>query len=437
MPSPLPPESSRLSPRRWLRAGLTLALVLVLHLIAGLWFAGYRAPANPDARDDTPVQVELLEPQPIERAPAPAAPAPKPAPKPVPRPAAKPAPAAPRNQAPVLTSTAPSAPATAPPGAGQAAGAGTGQGAASASATASAAVPASAAASGVKFIAPPSGDLRYGAYFNGNLNGTATIHWTTEGDRYRLLIEIPVPFVGPFVYESLGRIDAYGIAPDRYTEQRGRKPADIAIFNRQTKQVVFTRTPNSLPLTDGMQDRFSLLMQLSGLVHGAPDVYRPGVAREFRIIDNNSGETWPIVTIGDETIRTATSSLETRHFRRLPRREGDTRRIDIWLAPSLDWLPVRLVQTEPNGSEIELLWQGRGAPSRGIGYDESAAMDAPASIAPAAPASAPASTSAPAAGASSAGAASAPVSSDGMPAASAAEAASPVASAPQAASQAR
>ncbi|MBU9192854.1 DUF3108 domain-containing protein, partial [Burkholderia gladioli] len=112
MPSPLPPESSRLSPRRWLRAGLTLALVLVLHLIAGLWFAGYRAPANPDARDDTPVQVELLEPQPIERAPAPA---PKPAPKPVPRPAAKPAPAAPRNQAPVLTSAAPSAPATAPP----------------------------------------------------------------------------------------------------------------------------------------------------------------------------------------------------------------------------------------------------------------------------------------------------------------------------------
>ncbi|NRF88459.1 DUF3108 domain-containing protein, partial [Burkholderia gladioli] len=315
----------------------------------------------------------------------------------------------------------------------QAAGAGTGQGAASASATASAAVPASAAASGVKFIAPPSGDLRYGAYFNGNLNGTATIHWTTEGDRYRLLIEIPVPFVGPFVYESLGRIDAYGIAPDRYTEQRGRKPADIAIFNRQTKQVVFTRTPNSLPLTDGMQDRFSLLMQLSGLVHGAPDVYRPGVAREFRIIDNNSGETWPIVTIGDETIRTATRSLETRHFRRLPRREGDTRRIDIWLAPSLDWLPVRLVQTEPNGSEIELLWQGRGAPSRGIGYDESAAMDAHASIAPAAPAS----TSAPAAGASGAGAASAPVSSDGMPAASAAEAASPVASAPQAASPAR
>ncbi|MBN3724950.1 DUF3108 domain-containing protein, partial [Burkholderia sp. Ac-20379] len=269
-------------------------------------------------------------------------------------------------------------------------------------------VAAPAPAPGTKFVPPPSGDLRYGAYFNGNLNGTATIHWVNDGSRYRLRIEIPVPFVGPYVYESLGRFDAFGVAPDRYTEQRGRRPADIAIFNRQTRQIVFTRTPDSLKLADGTQDRFSLLMQLSGLVHGAPNVYQPGVAREFFVIDNNSGETWPIVTIGDETIRTATSSLETRHFRRLPRRAGDTRRIDIWLAPSLDWLPVRLVQTEPNGTEIELLWQGRGAPTIGLGYDESAATEAE-----------------PAAAASSASAAS---TTPGTPAASAADA--PSAAAP-------
>ncbi len=44
---------------------------------------------------------------------------------------------------------------------------------------------------------------------------------------------------------------------------------------------------------------------------------------------------------------------------RLPRRAGDTRRIDIWLAPSLGWLPVRMVQTEPNGAQIELLLHRR------------------------------------------------------------------------------
>ncbi|WP_414450907.1 DUF3108 domain-containing protein [Burkholderia sp. 22PA0099] len=380
MPAPFPSDSSRPKPRHTLRIVLTLALVVLLHALAGLWFAGYRAPANPDARDDTPVEVELLKPQPIERAPKPA---PQPAARPAPAKAAKPAPAPAHDDAPVLTTAQPSpiTTASATPAAPGTAASGSGTGASAASA-ASAAVAAPTAAPGAKFVPPPSGDLRYGAYFNGNLNGTATIHWVNDGSRYRQRIEIPVPFVGPYVYESLGRFDAFGVAPDRYTEQRGRRPADIAIFNRQTRQIVFTRTPDSLKLADGTQDRFSLLMQLSGLVHGAPDVYKPGVAREFFVIDNNSGETWPIVTIGDETIRTATTSLETRHFRRLPRRAGDTRRIDIWLAPSLDWLPVRLVQTEPNGTEIELLWQGRGAPTIGLGYDESAAADAEPASAP-------------------------------------------------------
>ena len=44
---------------------------------------------------------------------------------------------------------------------------------------------------------------------------------------------------------------------------------------------------------------------------------------------------------------------------RLPRRDGDRRRIDVWLAPSLGWLPARIVQTEPNGTQFELLWRGK------------------------------------------------------------------------------
>ncbi|MCM2491340.1 DUF3108 domain-containing protein [Burkholderia glumae] len=370
MPPPSLPESSRASPRRLLRIALTLAVVLLLHGLVALWFAGYRAPANPPPTD-TPVQVELLKPQPIERAPAPRPPQPRPTPSQRPSPAPAP------ERSPVLAATQP-APVATPPATSSTspAAAATADSSAAANPAAAHAVPASAPTPGVKFVPPPSGDLHYGAYFNGNLNGTATIHWITDGHRYRLAIAIPVPFVGPYTYESRGRIDDFGIAPDRYTEQRGRRPADIAIFNRDTKQIVFTKTPNSIALPDGAQDRFSLLMQLSGLVHGAPDTYRPGVAREFLVVDNDSGETWPIVTIGDESIRTDAGPLQARHFRRLPRRAGDARRIDIWLAPSLDWLPVRLVQTEPNGSEIELLWQGRSAATAQLGYDESTAPDA-------------------------------------------------------------
>jgi hypothetical protein len=133
----------------------------------------------------------------------------------------------------------------------------------------------------------------------------------------------------------------------------------VAIFNRTDKKIAFTRTPATLPLPDGAQDRFSMVMQLASLVRGDPAAYKPGVTRQFFVIDNNSGENWPVETIGDETIRTAQGYLETRHFKRLPRHDGDLRRIDVWLAPSLGWLPARIMQTEPNGTQFELVWRGK------------------------------------------------------------------------------
>jgi hypothetical protein len=176
-----------------------------------------------------------------------------------------------------------------------------------------------------------------------------------------MVVSVPLPFVGTFSYTSHGHVDAFGIAPDQYIEKRGHRAEDITIFNHAEKQIAFTRTPTTLALPDGAQDRFSMFMQLASLVRGDPAAYQPGVTREFYVADNDSGEIWPIETIGDESVRVPDGFVEARHFMRLPRREGDRRRIDVWLAPSLGWLPVRLVQTEPNGTQIELRWRGKVA----------------------------------------------------------------------------
>ncbi|KUY99958.1 MULTISPECIES: DUF3108 domain-containing protein [unclassified Burkholderia] len=368
----MPPADTRprhALPRHWLRVGVALVVVLVLHALAALWLTRSRDAFTPPAPAEIPVQIELLKPRPIERQPAPkptehpAEPAPaKPAPA-APKPAAKPAP----SPEPVLTSTQTAEQGEPPPAAASAASAASGAAGASGTQAASAGEAGGAAtpgpaASGVKFAAPPPGDLQYDTFYNGMQNMIGTIHWRTDGRTYDLSVSMPVPFVGPFSYRSEGRIDAFGVAPDRYVEKRGKRPEDIAIFNREIRQVVFTRTPNNAPLPDGVQDRFSMLMQLSGLVRGNPSAYQPGVTQQFFVIDNNNGETWPITVIGDEDVQTQAGIVRARHFMRLPRRDGDTRRIDMWLAPSLGWLPARLVQSEPNGSQIELLWHGRLAP---------------------------------------------------------------------------
>ncbi|KVF73943.1 hypothetical protein WS75_16655 [Burkholderia sp. FL-7-2-10-S1-D7] len=398
----MPPADTRprhALPRHWLRVGVALVVVLVLHALAALWLARSRDAFTPPAPAEIPVQIELLKPRPIERQPAPkpaehpAEPAPAKPPPAAPKPAPKPAP----SPEPVLTSTQTAKQGEPPPAAASAASAASGAAGASGTHAASAGDAGSAATPGpathgVKFAAPPPGDLQYDTFYNGMQNMIGTIHWRTDGHTYDLSVSMPVPFVGPFTYRSEGRIDAFGVAPDRYVEKRGKRPEDIAIFNREIRQVVFTRTPNNAPLPDGVQDRFSMLMQLSGLVRGNPSAYQPGVTQQFFVIDNNSGETWPITVIGDEDVQTQAGIVRARHFMRLPRRDGDTRRIDMWLAPSLDWLPARLVQTEPNGSQIELLWHGRlaapGAPADGATRD---ATNAPASVpASAAPATEPA-----------------------------------------------
>lgn len=353
---------------------VVFVVVIVLHGLAALWFERHHQAFRPVDTKNVPVQVALLKPERIEQQAAAAAAHPAtPAPSPRPAQAPKSKPRAPAEH--VLTSTRTdvkpqvaaaseaAGAAAATPASGASASAASGAGAASgATATAQPNAAAKTTAPGVKFSVPPSGDLDYDTFYNGVRNQAGTIHWASDGHRYQMIVSVPLPFVGTFSWTSEGRVDAFGLAPDQYIEQRGHRPADYAIFNRDTKQIVFTKTPTKLPLTDGAQDRFSMVMQLASLVRGDPDAYKPGVTRQFFVVDNDSGENWPIETIGDETVRTAQGFVTARHFMRLPRHDGDKRRIDVWLAPSLGWLPARLVQTEPNGTQVELLWRGKLEP---------------------------------------------------------------------------
>ncbi|MFM0206479.1 DUF3108 domain-containing protein [Paraburkholderia sediminicola] len=353
-----PPVGPRAGLRVW-RWLAVLLVVAVLHWIAAQWVERNRATLNPSDDEHVPVQVALLTPERIERKPATdtsqAAPHKAAASKPREHVLTAMQPA---RQAPAVTAAsdvAASAPAAASPADANAnAGAGV-----TGTASAPAAASAPQASAGVKFSVPPSGELEYDTFYNGVRNQPGTIHWTSDAQNYEMVVSVPLPFVGTFVYSSHGRIDAFGLAPDQYIEKRGRRPEDVAIFNRTDKKIVFTRTPVSLPLPDGAQDRFSMVMQLASLVRGDPAAYKPGVTRQFFVVDNDSGENWPVETIGDETIRTAQGFLETRHFKRLPRHDGDLRRIDVWLAPSLGWLPARIMQTEPNGTQFELVWRGK------------------------------------------------------------------------------
>lgn len=218
--------------------------------------------------------------------------------------------------------------------------------------------------SGIAFKLPESGIIYYDSYVDGQKYQTGEIDWIVDGSNYRLYINIPYAFVGPFVFESRGSVDAYGIAPIIYWAQRGTKPPRYSRFDRNEKgegQMFFSDKPEYTPaILPGTQDRFSLMFQLASLLNGDSKMDEAGTIRSIPVVDYNSLEMWNFKSYGEaisEDIPSLGKSVN-RHYA-LMQREDDPykRQVDIWLAKDLEWLPGRIRSLEANGRVLELIFK--------------------------------------------------------------------------------
>ncbi len=218
--------------------------------------------------------------------------------------------------------------------------------------------------SGVAFKLPESGVIYYDSYVDGQQYQTGEIDWIVDGNSYRLNINIPYAFVGPFVFESRGTVDSYGIAPSIYWTQRGTKPPRYSRFDRNEKgegQMFFSEKPEHTPaLLPGTQDRFSLLFQLASLLNGDSKIDEPGSIRSIPVVDYNTLEMWNFKSYGEkesEDIPSLGNSVNRRYA--LMQRENDPykRQVDIWFAKDLEWLPGRIRSLESNGRVLELVFK--------------------------------------------------------------------------------
>jgi len=217
---------------------------------------------------------------------------------------------------------------------------------------------------GAAFKLPESGILYYDSYVDGQKYQTGEIDWIVDGNNYHLYINIPYAFVGPFVFESRGTVDAYGIAPIIYWTQRGTKPPRYSRFDRNEKgegQMFFSEKPEYTPaLLPGTQDRFSLLFQLASLLNGDSKIDEAGSIRSIPVVDYNTLEMWNFKSYGEqesEDIPSLGKSINRRYA--LMQRETDPykRQVDIWLAKDLEWLPGRIRSLESNGRVLELVFK--------------------------------------------------------------------------------
>jgi hypothetical protein len=94
----------------------------------------------------------------------------------------------------------------------------------------------------------------------------------------------------------------------------------------------------------GTQDQVSFLHQLPFLLDGA-NGFSMLIANGRRI------ERHEVQVVGEETIATGQGELRTLHLRRRPPEGGAA--VDVWIAPELGYLPVKLRMKNRKGDVVE------------------------------------------------------------------------------------
>jgi hypothetical protein len=197
---------------------------------------------------------------------------------------------------------------------------------------------------------PPAATLRYDLQ-RGRFGGTGELRWQPVGARYELRLEGSVGGIGVLTQVSQGGFDAAGLAPQRFTDQRARRPAQAANFQREAGKVTFSGPSLELPLWRGVQDRLSWMIQLAAVAAAEPSL-RESQAKVVLQVVGARGDAglWVFRCLGAESLDAAAGPIDVVHFSREPRGPYDTG-VEVWLDPARHFLPVRA--TTRNGDDGE------------------------------------------------------------------------------------
>lgn len=204
---------------------------------------------------------------------------------------------------------------------------------------------------------PPPATLQYDveAKRDGQMvYGHGAITWQFNGSHYTINGKAGILFLSLLDFSSRGQTDAFGIAPEQYTEKRFRRPQTDTLFNRERNQISFSTSDKTFALQGGEQDRASVVWQLAGIGRGDAAQFVPDAQIPLFIAGVRDGGTWNIHVLGEEEIEVGLGKLRAWHVRRAPRPGDKDQTIDIWLAPSRHWYPIRLRYTESNGEYLDL-----------------------------------------------------------------------------------
>lgn len=191
-------------------------------------------------------------------------------------------------------------------------------------------------------------------------NARAELLWHHDGSRYEARQEISAFLLGSRAQRSTGAVTLQGLQPERFSDRSRSEQA--AHFDYQRGRVTFSANTPEVAAGPGVQDRLSVFIQLGALLAADPERFVPGTQITLATVSARSADRWTFTIEGPETLDLPLGPTEALKLERLPRKDYD-QKAELWVAPSLGYLPVRIRITQANGDFADLRLRERdGAP---------------------------------------------------------------------------
>jgi len=125
-----------------------------------------------------------------------------------------------------------------------------------------------------------------------------------------------------------------------------------AHFERDKGKVTFSANTPDVVLQPGAQDQLSIFIQLASMIAGDPARFPKGATLEMQAVGAREAEVWRFVVGDEERLQLPAGEQVALRLTRVSEKTYDVT-VELWMAPALGYLPVRIRLTQNNGDFIE------------------------------------------------------------------------------------
>lgn len=214
---------------------------------------------------------------------------------------------------------------------------------------------------------PLSTQLSYaltGTFRGGPIHGQAQVEWLRKGRDYQVHLDVSAgPSFQPFLtrrISSHGQLTPDGIAPQRYDEEEKRlfrDPWRVSVFFLGAEVQLAQGVRQPLPR--GAQDSASQFVQLTWLFLTGRAPLQAGHRVEFPLVLARRQYAWQYEVLGKVMLDTPMGPVASWHLKPMQPTVGGDLAAEVWLASTMQYLPVRLLIRQNADTVIDLMLKSR------------------------------------------------------------------------------